>query len=221
MGKVERILALFLQLYSGGSVNKSSFSLEYGISERSFDRDIEDIRNFLADNFSSKEIVFDKTSNLYFMTKTARKELSEVEFAAILVVLLGSKALRKDEMAGLINQLYQISERNDTFTPEMLRKLIVEYPDNAHQSATLKMQWDLVKCIQEEKVIRVHYHPSAEEYQEITLIPRRVYYEENAFILRAIVVEQGKAREEIHLEVDQIEAFDIIRSQTYREKENK
>lgn len=51
---------LYHQLLNGEHIDKAAFSLEHNITERSFDRDIEDIRLFLSEIFSSNELLFDK-----------------------------------------------------------------------------------------------------------------------------------------------------------------
>ena len=58
--KITRILILYKQLCDGVEVDKASFCIEHGISERSFDRDIEDIRLFLNEIYSGDDVIYDK-----------------------------------------------------------------------------------------------------------------------------------------------------------------
>lgn len=48
MDKVERVLMLFWKLYSGLRISKVAFCFETDINTRTFDRDIEAIRNFFV-----------------------------------------------------------------------------------------------------------------------------------------------------------------------------
>ncbi len=64
MDKISRILMLFHKFTQGEKINKTDFSKLNGISERSFDRDIEDIRNFLAEIHAAGEICFNKADNV-------------------------------------------------------------------------------------------------------------------------------------------------------------
>ena len=48
-GKIERVLSLYTSLMNGAIINKASAAVEFGVNERSIQRDIDDIRNFLAD----------------------------------------------------------------------------------------------------------------------------------------------------------------------------
>ena len=47
MDKVERVLGIYTKLINGAVVNKTQTANEYGVNERSIQRDIDDIRNYL------------------------------------------------------------------------------------------------------------------------------------------------------------------------------
>ena len=46
-GKIERVLGMYTKLLSGNVINKFDEAQEYGVNERSIQRDIDDIRNRL------------------------------------------------------------------------------------------------------------------------------------------------------------------------------
>jgi hypothetical protein len=52
-----------------GPVSKESFSKDYGISVRTTDRYISDIRDFLADEHKELELINDRKTNLYYLKK--------------------------------------------------------------------------------------------------------------------------------------------------------
>ena len=45
--KIERVLGIYSKLMSGALVNKAEEATNYGVNERSIQRDIDDIRNYL------------------------------------------------------------------------------------------------------------------------------------------------------------------------------
>ena len=45
--KITRVLALYTKLINGSIINKSEEAQNYGVAERSIQRDIDDVRNFL------------------------------------------------------------------------------------------------------------------------------------------------------------------------------
>ena len=46
-GKMERILSMYTTLMNGGALYKAQEAVKYGVSPRSIQRDIDEIRNFL------------------------------------------------------------------------------------------------------------------------------------------------------------------------------
>ena len=49
IGKNNRILGIYTRLLEGHVIRKSEMAVKYGVNERSIQRDIEDIRQFLED----------------------------------------------------------------------------------------------------------------------------------------------------------------------------
>lgn len=45
--KIERVLGIYTKLLNGYIVNKAAEANEYGVNERSIQRDVDDIRNYL------------------------------------------------------------------------------------------------------------------------------------------------------------------------------
>lgn len=59
---------LFYRLSRGEKINKQAFCDQYEVSKRTFDRDINDIRMFLSEIFTSSELVFDHYRNEYYLS---------------------------------------------------------------------------------------------------------------------------------------------------------
>lgn len=209
MDKVERVLMLFWQLYSGVRISKVAFCFEMDITPRTFDRDIEDIRNFLAEGYLGQEVIFDRMSNTYQMTGLIKKSLTEVEYTAIIAILLGSRALREDEMNGLAESLAQLTEYRAEGVKTEIRGISGKYSEPAHSNAILKMQWDLFQCIKKKVIIRMQYLNEQGEGEEEVVVPCVLFFDNYHFMLRAIKFREGGLKEYY---VDRIEAFEIVRS---------
>ncbi|MDD2426285.1 MAG: hypothetical protein PHU00_09745, partial [Bacteroidales bacterium] len=111
--KTTRILMLYHRLLNGQYIDKITFSLDHGINERTFDRDIEDVRLFLSDSFSLSELVFDKETCSYYLTGDKPKYLDRMDAVIIGKILLSGNSLRKDEADGLLNALFSAVAPND------------------------------------------------------------------------------------------------------------
>lgn len=217
MDKVGRVLLLFWQLYCGKRISKEAFCLEMDIDRRTFDRDIAAVRDFLAEIYSGHEIVFEPKGKFYYMTGVRKRVMTEVESTAIIHILLGSRALRKDEMSGLINSLEQVTEHMHSDGEDGLGDCGRQYRGSVHHAAVLKMQWDLLQCIRWRKVIRIRYLEADGRGGEREIIPLKLYFEEYHFRLKAIETENREA--EKVFEVDRIEEFQIIRDLSRMERQ--
>lgn len=146
---------LYHQLLSGEHIDKAAFSLEHNITERSFDRDIEDIRLFLSEIFSSNELLFDKENRTYYLTGEQPQYIDRMEAVAIGRILLSSSSLRYDEMMGLLHVLLTAVSKDDAnAVRQYLRQGIAGYTSQV-TTAILKLLGDLYKVIQTERNIEI------------------------------------------------------------------
>ena len=104
-GKATRVLMLYQRLLKGELVDKITYSLEYGVNERTFDRDIEEIRMFLSETYSSDELLFDRETNTYYLTGRRPQYIDRMDATVISKILLESKAFCTVEMQGLIDTI--------------------------------------------------------------------------------------------------------------------
>lgn len=69
MDKVERVLGIYTKLINGAVVNKTQTANEYGVNERSIQRDIDDIRNYLELEAEKEgvinNVIYDRTAKGY------------------------------------------------------------------------------------------------------------------------------------------------------------
>lgn len=162
----------------------------------------------MSENYSGQEVVFDRTSNTYYMTGPTRKILTEVEYTAISTILLGSKALRQDEMNGLMKSLRELTEHGNRNLQDELGQMLSEYDGSSHEYAILKMQWDLYQCIKRKVIIKIRYQSPWEEVEEKVIVPFALFFENYSFRLEAADFEKEGMNEYC---VDKIESFEIIR----------
>ena len=208
--KNTRILKLYDRLKSGEVVNKTHFSLECNVSERAFDRDIEDIRLYLSEEFSPAELLFNKAENGYYLTTERRRDLMVDELLTIIKILLGSEVLRSDE-------LYEVSETLMSFAGRKnvgkLKALIVEelanYPSKPDKKVFIKMIWDLSECVLRKTRIRLCCREAEHEEAHVTVSPLSVIFLENSFYLAAFI--EGNEDELPALfRVEHIDSFEVL-----------
>lgn len=71
MNKACRMLKLYHRLMHDGSIVQQDYIQEHHISERTFDRDIADLRAFLQDSFTGLTVLYDSQSHTYLLKQTS------------------------------------------------------------------------------------------------------------------------------------------------------
>ena len=111
--KISRVLQLYAKLSDGYILNKTAEAEYYGVDERSIQRDIDDIRNFL-DNDSERvgfvnTVVYDRQNKGYRLETLYSLRLTNSEVLAVCKILLDSRAFTKDEMTGMLDKMITCS----------------------------------------------------------------------------------------------------------------
>ena len=102
--KKNRVLDIFYRAFKGEELSVSNLASEYEVSTKSITRDINEIKNFLADNrdvVGNSELLYSyqsKTYSLKFDHFLVSKEL-----VAIVKILVGCRALSKEEILAIID----------------------------------------------------------------------------------------------------------------------
>ena len=83
-------------------MNKAEEAARYGVNERSIQRDIDSIRNFLDEDSERtgviNTIVYDRGAKGYRLETIYQMRLQNCEILALCKILLDSRAFTKDEM---------------------------------------------------------------------------------------------------------------------------
>lgn len=202
--KVTRILMLYTRLMAGGKIHKVSFCIETEIDRRTFDRDIEDIRLFLSESFSGKELVYDRNKESYYLERSyQQKALSGMEITMLLESIRAGNCLREDEYGGLIDSLVKAGEiSKQKVIQEIAQRYIRKYSTEKKKDAIMKMQWDLQQCIAERDMIKLRFINN--ERKIVSPLELRLY--EEKFYLFVY-----DAKEQFHIYfVENIREFQIL-----------
>lgn len=212
--KICRVLLLFYRLLNGAKINKIAFNEEHQISERSIERDIEDIRLFLLEFAPYYELIFNKIENFYYLKGNQERSLSRIEVLALLKILMSSRAFRKDEMIGLVTSLRScltFDEKNEA--AEILKNELQHYISPEHDKAILKMHSDLNMCILNRKKIQLKYIKGTGKYIERLISPLSVVFSEFYFYLIAFI-EGENYKYPAFFRLDRIHSF-VVKNEKY------
>lgn len=160
--KAKRILSLYTQLINGHLINKSQAAVEFGVDERSIQRDIEDIRNFLEVNNDCNgfnTVIYDRNQKGYRLEHIYKIKLTNSEILALCKILLDSRSLTKEEMTDILDKLISccVPKDNQKLVNELISNEAFHYVEPRHKTRFIDTMWDIGQAIKNCQWIEVDY----------------------------------------------------------------
>lgn len=191
-----RLLNLYERLNKGEVVNKDMLAKDFGVSLKTIQRDIDDLRAYLAEtHFTEMEvsIQYDKAKNGYYLVRLEREWLTNEEVLALTKILLESRAFQKDELSRLIDKLIMQTAVNDRKTvEEIIRSEYLSYVPLQHNKPLLSPIWQLSEIIHTQKVISFLYTRQDGKTSFKTVKPVAIMFSEFYFYLIAYMADNSK-----------------------------
>ncbi|MDP4146645.1 MAG: WYL domain-containing protein [Bacillota bacterium] len=208
--KANRILTIYDRLRKGYVINKKEIASEFGVNVRTIQRDFDDIRNYLADNFQGEEIIYDYQAKGYIIDNQQNKILSAVEIFAFIKILIESRAFCRDEMNGLINSIFSVvSKSEQNVIKELVYNEVFHFEQLTHNKSILKNIWDIAQCILRKEVIQIYFKKLNGQEGRRVIHPLSIVFSEFYFYLVA-QIEELENKEPAFFRVDRILNFKLI-----------
>jgi len=97
--KGQRFLGIFDRLSRGETISKEALARAYGVTEKSIQRDIDDIRSYLsAAAGGPADIRYDRQGKGHRLVEEESGRLTRKEIRAMAKILLESRAFAKEEL---------------------------------------------------------------------------------------------------------------------------
>lgn len=172
LNKQLRLLRLYTRLQKGEILNKRNIATEYEVNERSVQRDIEDLRAYLAEYEPTHELIYDSKQKGYRLTERTSPLLDNNEVLAVCKILLESRSMRRDEMIPILDKLITccVPESNKRYVQELIANEKYHYIEPHHNQHILSGLWEIGQAIQQHKVLEITY----ERMKEPHLVTRNV-----------------------------------------------
>lgn len=103
--KSARLLAIYARLLSGRVLQKAELAEEFGVTERSIQRDIGSLRCFLMEQELAQDVIYDRDQRGYCLTRIIPKSLTNSEILAVCKILLESRSMIRSEMMPILDKL--------------------------------------------------------------------------------------------------------------------
>ena len=161
--KNQRILKLYASLMNGSVVSKAQEAVRYGVSEKSIQRDMDDIKEFMADqgllNGEENTVVYDRRERGYRLERRPETKFTDAEILAVSKILLDSRALTKPEMMGILDKLIDncVSPDKRKIVGQLIANEKFHYVEPHHGTVFMDKMWELGNAIRECRVIEIDY----------------------------------------------------------------
>lgn len=192
--KIERVLGLYTKLLNGYLINKYAESINYGVNERSIQRDIDDIRNYLEEDGERvgciNSVIYDRVEKGYRLEQIYKMKLSNSEILALSKILLDSRAFTKKEMLQLLDKLISccVPETNQKLVTELISNEEFHYVEPRHKTAFLDTMWNIGQAIRNCQCIEVDYLRTKDKaVVKRKLRPVAIMFSEYYFYLTAFI----------------------------------
>ncbi|MTI96772.1 MAG: WYL domain-containing protein [Firmicutes bacterium] len=187
--KAQRVLSIFYKLLRGQAVSRQQQANSSNRSTRTFDRDIEEIQCFLADEIPGIELEFDRAKGTYALPRDMEIWLSMEEILAIAKIMLASRSLNKEEIK-LLNKLTRLCDPDDEkVVREAIGDEMHHYTPVSHDKALLRSLWDLNDAIRRSLLVELTYTKATENMPVQRIIePVALLFSDYYFYLIANIV---------------------------------
>ncbi|AEH48654.1 helix-turn-helix transcriptional regulator [Parageobacillus thermoglucosidasius] len=206
-----RILSLYERLRRGETISKKREAERFGVNEKTIQRDIDELRAYIADNFKTSLVLeYDRKKHGYVLKQNENDWLTNEEILVIAKVLLESRALKKTEMDRLLAKLIlQSPPQNQRFIQDVIHNEHFHYVPLQHNKPLINMIWDLSYAVRTKRVIIVDYKKEGEDALiKRKLKPVGVVFSEYYFYLVAFLMDYDFDFPTIY-RVDRIVRYDI------------
>lgn len=191
-----RLLNIYERLNKGETISKKEFAKDFNVSLKTVQRDIDDLRAYLAEtHFTESEVSirYDKTKNGYRLVRLEREWLTNEEVLAIAKILLESRAFCKSEISELIDKLIMQTADHDRKTVErIINGEYASYIPPRHNKPLLSVIWQLSEYISEQKIIIFPYSRQDGKTDLKRVKPVSIMFSEFYFYLIAFMADGSK-----------------------------
>lgn len=194
LGKSNRILYLYTRLLNGQLLRKDRLAEQFGVAEKSIQRDLETVREFLdrerMENGCGAQLIYDFQEKGYRLDRDERLNLSNEETLAVSKILLSSRAFTKKEMVDILDKLIKncVPQENRKLINGLLENEKYHYVELQHHKVFLDKLMPLGQAIRRCRIIKIRYGKLKEKaIVERRLEPLAILFSEYYFYLVAFI----------------------------------
>lgn len=194
--KAFRMINMNKRLHKGEILNKPNMAMEYGVTDKTIQRDIDDLRIYLAETFYCENetlIKYDRKRNGYYLVKFERDWLTNEEVLGLSKILLESRAFCKEELEPLLSKLLmQLTPNDRKQVEDIIRNERFYYVPLKHNKKLLNSIWQLSQFIINNEIIEISYIRKDRVSRMHEIKPVAIMFSEYYFYLIAFMADNSK-----------------------------
>lgn len=197
-----RTLDMYVRLCEGKIINKSEEACKFGVDERSIQRDIDDIRAFLADRFDNRTIEYNRIEKGFVMVGEEPSMMTNSEILAVSKILLESRAFTRRELKVILDKLVEgcVPLKNMKLVSELISNEKYHYVELDHKEYIQDKLWEIGSDIHERNLVSLRYARANAPRESIKRVvePLSILFSEYYFYLNAYIVEKDEYGKYVH-----------------------
>lgn len=193
-GKIDRVLGIYTQLMAGAKLNKQVIATAYGVNEKTIQRDIDDIRDFLevdgGNSGLTNSVIYDRAERVYRLEQIYQTKLTNGEILSICKIILDSRAFLKNETKNLLEKLISscVPQENQRIVSDLLSNELFHYVEPRHRVSVIERVWELGQAIRANHIVNIQYQRTKDKaIVTRRLQPVAIMFSEYYFYLTAFI----------------------------------
>ena len=222
--KYKRILQLYTRLLKGEVINKAKEAAAANVTERSIQRDLDDLRAFFdeqaANGKDSYELVYSRKEHGYLLHTKEATTFTDSEVLAVCKILLESRAFRKDELEPMLRKLINngVPREKQKAIKELISNELFHYIEPQHRQHLVEKLWDLGMAVKEQRMMKISYQKQNGAIVERKIKPVGIMFSEFYFYMPAFIADIDKESHFTNKDdsfptiyrIDRIRSFEVL-----------
>lgn len=219
--KSYRMFEIFFRALRGKTITVKKLAKEYKVSTKSISRDISEIQKFLSEHrdlMQNAELNYSHKNKAYILNSD--EFLKNKELFALVMIILGSRALSKEDVLVLIAKLKKNTTIQDREKLEnLIRKEIYHYNEVRYDcKSVIDNLWKIIQAIEEKRTITITYYKMNRDEVKHKIKPASIMFSEYYFYLIAYNADDTEYKP-IYFRIDRISAITEHRESFHLERE--
>ena len=185
MNDQERLLTIFLRLQSGAHLSKLQLAHEFGVSEKTIQRDFSLLGNFLESQpIVAAELAYDTKYHTRYLK--GKSLFNKKDILVISKILLENRSLNKDENKSLIDSLFAlVSKEEQKAIYQIIASELLNYAPLSDTQNRIDKIWEWSEMIRKELVLDIRYQSPYNSEKQHRVLPVSLYYDVHYFYVVA------------------------------------